>query len=337
MTLVPPGAVALPTELQVEVTAACNLRCHMCLVRYQPPVDRITGAMSLETFRRLLDALPQLERVTLQGLGEPLMAPDLVAMISEATSRGILVGFNTNGTLLTRGRAAELVDAGLGWLHISVDGATAATYEAIRDRARFTRVVENVAGLVQVMREKQAERPVVRVVFVAQRSNYRELPEMVSLVADWGLGELRVQNLSHDFSDTDPAGRYAAIRQYAAAEALWGDAQLDALAVFDEASRLATDLGVRLRLPEVEPPPIPRSVGTPGCQWPWRSAYITHDAAVQPCCMIMGTDRAVLGDARRDDFASIWDNAAYRSFRARLMSDEPPEVCRGCSMYRGVF
>ena len=333
MTLTP----ALPEELQVEVTAACNLRCHMCLVRYQAPVDRITGSMSLKTFCRLLDALPGLRRVTLQGLGEPLMAPDLMAMIAEASRRGITVGFNTNATLLTRGRAVELIEAGLGWLHISLDGATPGTYEAIRDRSRFDRVVANVDGLVEVMRETEAARPVLRVVFVAQRSNYSELPQLVRLVAGWGIPELRVQNLSHDFGDTDADGRYAGIRRYTAAEALWGDAHADALAVFEQASVLAGELGVRLRLPDVEPPAAPRPAGTPGCDWPWRSAYVTHDAKVQPCCMIMGSDRAVLGDVGEHDFATIWRGEDYRAFRQGLLGDDPPAVCRGCSWYRGVF
>lgn len=333
MTVTP----ALPRELQVEVTAACNLRCHMCLVRYRPPVDRVTGSMSLETFRRILDGLPGLERVTLQGLGEPLMAPDLMAMIAEATSRGAVVGFNTNATLLTRARAEELVDAGLGWLHISVDGATAETYEAIRDRGRFDRVAANVAGLVDVMREKGAVRPLLRVVFVAQRSNYRELPALVGLVARWGVPELRVQNLSHDFGDTDPAGSYAEIRRYTEGQALWGDEHDGALRVFDDAARLAAELGVRLRLPDVDEAPMARAVGTPGCDWPWRATYVTADAKVQPCCMIMGTDRAVLGDAAREGLDAIWGNDAYRSFREGLLGDEPPAVCRGCSWYRGVF
>jgi radical SAM protein with 4Fe4S-binding SPASM domain len=330
-------APPLPRELQVEVTGACNLRCRMCLVRYRPPIDKITGSMSIETFLRLLDALPELERVTLQGLGEPLMAPDLMDMIAAATARGIAVGFNTNGTLLTRTKAAQLVDAGLAWLHISVDGATADTYEAIRDRGRFHRVARNVAGLVEVMREKQATTPLLRVVFVAQRSNYRELPALVRLVAEWGIEELRVQNLSHDFSDTDPAGSYAEIRRYALAEALWGDAHDDAMHVFEDAATVAAQLGISLRLPDVEFAPAPRPPGTPGCDWPWRSAYVTHDAKVQPCCMIMGTDRAVLGDVDQEDFAAIWRNEPATDFRARLLGEEPPDVCRGCSWYRGVF
>ena len=67
----------LPDELQLEVTGACNLRCRMCLVSYRPELSRSEGALSFETFRSLVDGNPRLRRVTLQGLGEPLLAPDL--------------------------------------------------------------------------------------------------------------------------------------------------------------------------------------------------------------------------------------------------------------------
>jgi hypothetical protein len=53
--------------------------------------------------------------------------------------------------------------------------------------------------------------------------------------------------------------------------------------------------------------------------------------------MVMGADRAVLGDLAETSFADIWHGAAYRDFRAALLTRTPPEVCRGCSMYRGIF
>jgi radical SAM protein with 4Fe4S-binding SPASM domain len=333
-----PGPVAdLPQELQVEVTAACNLRCRMCLVRYRPPVNRVTGSMSLETFERLVEGLPGLRRVTLQGLGEPLLAPDLVAMVRAAAERGIAVGFNTNATLLSRAKASELIDAGLTWLHISVDGATPETYEQIRDGGSFDRVIANVAGLVEVMREKGALTPHLRVVFVTQRSNYRDLPALVRLVAAWGIPDLRVQNLSHDFSDTDPFGDYGPIRDYVNLEALWDRDRGEVAAVYGEAAAVAAEVGVTLRLPEPAVAVIPRPAGTPGCDWPWRAPYVTHEGKVQPCCMIMGSDRAVLGDVSQDDPVDIWRGERYQEFRRQLLSDAPPEVCLGCSMYRGVF
>jgi radical SAM protein with 4Fe4S-binding SPASM domain len=227
------------------------------------------------------------------------------------------------------------VRAGLAWLHVSIDGATAATYECIRDGARFARVAAHVRGLVDVKRTLGAERPDLSLVFVAMRRNVRELPDVVRLTAAWGVGKLRVQNLSHSFSDTDPAGAYREIRDFAAAEALWEDGA-EAAPIFDEARALAATLGVDLRLPRLEERPAP-APGAPGCDWPWRSAYVTHVGAVQPCCMLMGGDRAVLGTLSERSFDEIWSGSAYRDFRAQLLSRTPPDVCRGCAMYRGVF
>jgi radical SAM protein with 4Fe4S-binding SPASM domain len=341
-----PPAPPLPREIQLEVTGACNLRCRMCLVAYRPALPRTGGSMRIETFRRIVDALPELTTVTLQGLGEPLLAPDLLAMVEHAGSRGMRVGFNTNATLLSREVAERLVDARLAWLCVSLDGATAATYESIRDGSSFDRVARNVRAFVEVQRARRSALPDLSIVFVAMRRNVAELPDVVRLAADWGVPKVRVQNLSHSFDDTDPSGEYALIRGFTASEALWGgpdggaptDTLAQARAAFREARSAAEELGVALRLPSLDERPAERrAAGTPGCDWPWRSAYVRHDGKAQPCCMVMGEDRAILGDTGERPFDEVWRGARYAAFREALLSGEPPEVCRGCSMYRGVF
>ena len=293
--------------------------------------------MCLHTFRRVVDALPDLEKLTLQGLGEPLLAPDLPAMVAHANERGVKVGFNTNGTLLTERRAEELVQAGLDWLHVSVDGARPETYAAIRDGADLPTVERHVRGVVRVLRRLGAERPRLSLVFVAMRRNVDEVPDVVRLAHEWGVGRLYVQNLSHDFSDTFGEERYAPMRAYAAGEALFHEPER-AAAAFERAAARAAELGVELRLPRLhEGGRPPRADGAPGCHWPFESAYVTHRGEVQPCCMVMGADRAVLGDASRERFGAIWHGRAYAEFRAALHTDEPPAVCTGCSLYRGLF
>jgi len=330
-------APPLPRELQLEVTGACNLACRMCLVRYRPKLGRRQGAMCFHTFKAILDELPDLERLTLQGLGEPLLAPDLFQMLEYAAERGIRMGFNTNGTLLTRERSRRLIELGVDWLHISLDGATPATYEGIRDGSDFERVQANVVGLVETMRALGANRPDISLVFVAMRRNVRELPELVRRAAEWGVPRVWVQNLSHSFSDTDPFGAYRGIREFHRDEALWAARNSEAEQLFAASAALADELAIDLRLPRLQAPPsVPRAEGAPGCHWPFEAAYVTHDSKVQPCCMVMGSDRAVLGQAGRG-FAEVWNGKAYREFRAALLTDEPPEVCVGCSLYRRVF
>jgi radical SAM protein with 4Fe4S-binding SPASM domain len=64
---------------------------------------------------------------------------------------------------------------------------------------------------------------------------------------------------------------------------------------------------------------------------------VTHRGEVQPCCMVMGSDRATMGRLGDVPFERIWHDEPYRDFRAALLTDEPPAVCRGCSLYRRVF
>jgi radical SAM protein with 4Fe4S-binding SPASM domain len=337
------AAPPLPGHLQVEVTGACNLRCRMCLVRYRPPLARAHASMTLADITRLLDDLPDLERLTLQGLGEPLLVPDLVDMVRAAASRGVHVGFNTNGTLLTAAKGLALIDAGLSWLCVSIDGATAMTFEAIRDGANFERVVSNTRAFADQRRRLGAMHLDLAITFVAMRSNVAELPGVVALAAELGVPRLRVQNLSHDFDDCDPAGAYAEIREFARHEALWNDDDVaEARRSFAAAGELATALGVDLRLPEMVAVPVPEVpvAVTPKdarCSWPWDGAYVTHDGTVQPCCMVMGSDRVELGNAAAASFPVVWRGRAYERFRDGLTSGQAHEVCQGCSMYRGVF
>ena len=334
------GAPPLPRELQVEVTGACNLRCRMCLVRYAPAVGRKEGALAYEDFLALVDALPELRKLTLQGLGEPLLSPHLLDMVRCAAARGVEVGFNSNGTLLSRPIAEELVAAGLGWLHVSLDGATAATYEEVRHGTdfrprpgQFERVVGNLRGLVAA--RGAAERPRIQLVFVAMRRNVGELPALVELAADVGVDSIWVQNLSHDFGDTGSSEAYGPMRDYATEEALFGRDAARADELFSEAAARSRALGIELRLPRLEEPP-PAADGR-GCSWPWESAYVTHRGEVQPCCMVMGSDRATLGNLADESFGEVWSGPAYEGFRERLLSDSPPDVCAGCSLYRRVF
>lgn len=327
----------LPRSLQVEVTGACNLRCAMCLVSYRPALGKTSGSMRLPEFRRLVDSLPELELVTMQGLGEPLLAPDFLPMLELLAERGIRMGFNTNGTLLTQEVAERLVRLGVDWIHVSLDGATAQTYESIRGRSSFELVRRNLNGLVQARRELDAEKPEIRLVFVAMRRNVHELPDLVRIAAEWGVEKLWVQNLSHSFSDTDPAGDYGGIREYAATEALWQEPAGTAEAAFSEARGLADRLGVDLRLPRLGEPGRRRAPGVPGCHWPFEALYVTHDGTVQPCCAVMGSDRATLGRLGRESLAEVWRGQSYRDFRAKLLTDDPPDVCRGCSLLRRVF
>jgi len=53
--------------------------------------------------------------------------------------------------------------------------------------------------------------------------------------------------------------------------------------------------------------------------------------------MIATPDRLNFGDMAKEGVAAVWSNDAYRRFREKLESDEPPGICKGCAIYNGNF
>jgi len=98
-------ATAPPVCLYLEVTNRCNLLCETCprtFEELEPPAD-----MSWALFTRIVDQVPDIARVVLHGVGEPMLVRDLPRMIRYLKDRGVYVLFNTNGTLLSPRKPAS--------------------------------------------------------------------------------------------------------------------------------------------------------------------------------------------------------------------------------------
>ncbi len=168
---------------QVESSMACNIACTMCPwveIRRRAPNH---GLLSDAVWQALVPHLPEVEAIDLSGGGEPLMHPALAAMLRQARAAGCEAGFLTNATLLDPDTIRKLLDAGLSWLGVSLDGACKQTYEAIRKGANFDDVCAHIAGFTAIGGEK---RPRLIIQTVLMQSNVHEIEEMVRLAAQLG-------------------------------------------------------------------------------------------------------------------------------------------------------
>src|SRR5207248_7435521 len=285
--------------------------------------------MAWDTFVGLLDEFPGLRELQLQGLGEPMMHPRFFDMVANATARGIHVGTNTNLTLLNARRAELCVTSGLAELHASIDGATRETYERIRVRAYFDRILNNLGLLLDARRRFGSATPRVRLVAVAMRQNLHELPDLVRLAHRLGIEAVFVQHLCHDFGESALPAHYRPMRDFVEEQTLLNEDPARLERYFGAARDAARELGVDLRLPRTQPRPHPP--GTPGperCDWPWRGAYVSYQGLAMPCCMVATPDRIHFGSVTERGAAAVWNGEAYQAFRAALASETPPEVCR---------
>lgn len=336
----PRPATPLPSFLQIEPVGQCNLRCRMCPIEFRPEsADGAPPAFAdFDLFARTLDQFPGLAELQLQGLGEPMMHPRFFDMVEHAARRGIRVSTNTNLTLVTPARAERCVTSGLSTMHVSIDGASRSTYEAIRLRASFDKVLRNLGRVVEARKRLGSATPHLRWVMVVMRRNLHELPEVVRIAGGFGLTEIHVQHLCHDFAESTLPERYRSMREFVEQETLVGEDEARVAHFFGQARALAADAGIELRLPNVRP--ATHAPGTPGrkrCDWPWSGAYLSWDGQAMPCCMVATPDRASFGSVARDGVGPVWNSAAFEAFRARLDSDEPPEICRSCAVWHGTF
>src|SRR5207248_10685653 len=330
----------LPSFVQIEPVGQCNLRCQMCPIQFRtdgPPYGP-PAFIPFDEFTRLVDQFEGLEELQLQGLGEPMMHPRFFDMVAYASDKGIKVSTNSNLTLLNVRRAEQCVRSGLEWLHISIDGATAETYERIRVRSRLERVVGNLAALLEARRRLGSERPHLRLVMVIMRQNLHELPDLVRLAQDSSMQAGHVQHLCHDFGESSLPAHYRPMREFVEAQTLLNEDPLRIERYFGAARRAADELGLELRLPRTRPRPHPP--GTPGrkrCDWPWSGTYVSYEGLAMPCCMVATPDRINFGSMVERGVREVWNDEAYQAFRDQLDSDVPPEICRSCAVYNGTF
>jgi len=112
--------------------------------------------------------------IKLNWRGEPLIHPLLADMVAVAKKKAKIleVQINTNAQLLSRKKAKDLSDAGLDRIIISADGITKGTYESIRVRASWEKLLENISYLKEL-----PNRPIIRIQTCELPQNKDELSD----------------------------------------------------------------------------------------------------------------------------------------------------------------
>jgi len=114
---------AAPQKIYAELTTRCNLSCQMC-VKYSSGNEIIEQDLSYSDFKRLESSLSKAKTLILNGIGEPLLHPQLIEIVRFARkkmSTEAVIGFQSNGILLNREKCCNLLSAGLSTICLSLD------------------------------------------------------------------------------------------------------------------------------------------------------------------------------------------------------------------------
>lgn len=323
-------AVAPPVCLYLEVTNRCNLLCETCprtFEELEPPAD-----MSWELFTSIVDQVPDVARVVLHGVGEPMLVKALPRMIRYLKDRGVYVLFNTNGTLLSPKKYQAIIDTGLDELRVSLDAADAKSFLAVRGKNFFHRIVQNVRGFTAYQRSVGGELPRVSLWLTGLKETIDQLPAFVRLADSMGVREVYLQRLVYD-----EAG-YGLAR---AESSLFEQVRAEESRAIEDATALARELGIALDASGATEPGLSlkqqvEAQPWSACRRPWSLMYFTAHGRALPCCMApfsaRGYESYTLGDATQQTLREIWNGVGYQDFRGALLSDAPPRPCANCGL-----
>lgn len=308
---------------QLEVTSRCNCKCIMC-PRVSVTKRWKLGDMSMNTFSRISKYFPYSRVVYLSGWGEPLLHEKIVDMVRLAKEAACIVGFTTNGMLVTERKSQELVKLKLDMIGFSMDGATPKTYESIRVGVKFDQLIENVRTLNMVKRKTGSNKPEVVLTFLMLKKNINELPLVVDLAHELAVDRIVATNLDCVVKSLDEELRVFSSKSPERA--------------FVEKIEEAKTRAERYKIPFYAYPIELQPTVTCAAD-PLRNVFFTWDGMVAPCVyasipvkqgfiprVFCGKrykiPRLSFGDITKEDFFEIWNKREYWEFRRYFQDRE---------------
>ena len=126
--------VRRPTQVGIELTQRCNLKCPVCFMSSKSADDELATEDFRAIFETIRDNAGADCGVNLTG-GEPTVRPDLPEIVRIGHEVGIRsIEISTNGIVLARdGKYLQaLADAGISGIYLQFDGTTPEPYLATR-------------------------------------------------------------------------------------------------------------------------------------------------------------------------------------------------------------
>ncbi len=324
-----------PREVEIRLTWACNASCVMCGLdgfldktghdyNKRLPVDRLLNVISEI-------AQLQCETILFSG-GEVSLVKELPDILKHVNNLGIECHINTNGGKLTPDYCDTLLQSGLNGLMVSLDAAEPQLHDNIR---RLPGLFETAVKGLSYLREKRPDKKEFYIIVntVIMKNNFRQLPEIVKVAAEAGVGEINFAPLSIDNAWDDWATGETELK-------LNDDEEAElALDIFPEVMRAAKKHKINAMIPAQILPD--GSIKTEkelfnsdfvNCAVAHYHCVINVNGDVLPCCYSSPTE-FTMGNVSHNSFADVWNGKRFKEFRTNCFPAKY-SMCVSCSQHR---
>lgn len=309
-----------PRHVQLEPTNRCNQRCIMC-PRNEKDYDSGFGDMSFDNYLKVLDQIPTITNLQINGLGEPLLHPKIFEMIKAAKERGIKVSMNSNAVLInSKDKAEELVKSGLDILKVSMDTVRPEVYREIRGVDNLEQAISAIKLIIEARGERK--KPQVWFNSIILEQNYQEIGEILKLGEELGVDLVRFKPV--DTFDIYKNKGIKVASQEQLFEAI--SKALDQTKNFKVKHNLADILNNFSN--------YYRTKGDWPCFSPWLEAYIQYYGGVRLCCEFYSR-KYDIGNMFEADFKKIWNGKKMQGIRKDFYRGKTNfPVCLTCTRFR---
>lgn len=298
----------LPFSLGIETGNICNLKCPLCPTGRED-ANMNKGFMKFELFKQIIDQLKDnLLSINLYSWGEPLLNPDLIAMIKYAKeiNKNIKIVTSTNLNIRDDKLLQDLIKSEIGEIIVSCDGATPETYAKYRVGGDFNLVMQNIKLLLSFKKEINSKTDIVWN-FLVFKHNEHEIEKAKKLARSIGV-PLRIAKMRTYMREEILKPHKDSIKKYKD----W---------IPDKAEYSAYDK---------ETGSTKKVIKT--CRKPWQEISINWDGKVFPCCAVYG-DEYSFADIKENDIKHIWNNPIYIEARRQII-DKKRKVTTICGICR---
>jgi len=307
--------MSLPDTLQIEPTVLCNFKCKHCPNSEINLKDKSKARhIELSLFKKIVDEVPTLKEIKLQGLGEPLLCPQLKEMMAYGHSKGIQFNIISNGTLVSS--KLEEIMPFLTRFVISFDTLDQQKADKNKLGLNVERCKSDVREMVHLM-QKVNPQCTVGITTVVTQESLDEIPEIMHFANEMGVdyaGFVAVENWStpKEFSYSESCEYVAEARKVVSMDKI--------RALYDERG-YTFQLGIQDFSPRKS-----------NCYWMFDSAYITYDGYMTPCCLRPNHWVYNFGNVKESHFKDIWNGEKAREFRRTHLLRTPNELCDRCPL-----
>lgn len=317
-----------PEFLTVEVAYTCNLHCMMCPRTFEGVPQDIFPP---ELFEKLIPHLSRFKYVHLTGYGEPLMSPHLVDFLIAVRKSGAKSVITTNGLLLKGKVARRLLEEKIVHINISIDAGTPKTYEDVRGKGTFERLMETLAKF-KVLKEELLPELFTGWIFIMMRSNYRELPLALEKAIELGFSRFAAKHLECALT---AEGFHEALFDTGYVPPPEPELIEDLERTLDECRRIAQG-----RI-ELQIHPYTMSDSGMCLVKPTTNLFVDYKGNLSPCCYLNALntkpyiqpapqDQGIMGNLYTDSLDEILHTERYIEFQRDWMEGRVPRVCDGC-------